>query len=170
MSAMQDDSDYRPTGPILTGRRVLLMLLAFFGVMLLVNFIMATYAVKTFSGLDSDNPYDSGLAYNKEVAAARAQAALGWTVDLTRTPDGAATQLTATVKDKLGQPVAGLDATLHFYYPSTRKLDREVVASPIADGVYAGAATLPRGRWEVELDLKRDGQRQFRSRNPLIVE
>jgi nitrogen fixation protein FixH len=167
---MQEDSDYRPGGRPLTGRVVMLMLTAFFGLMLLVNFIMATYAVKTFSGLDSDNPYDAGLAYNKEIAAAKAQAALGWSVDLTRTPDGAATQVTATVKDKAGQPVAGLDVSLHFYYPATRKLDRELAASPIADGVYAGAATLAPGRWDVEIDLKRDGVRQFRSRNQLIVE
>ena len=84
---MKDESDYRPGGRVLTGRMVLLMLVGFFGVMLAVNFVFATYAVKTFSGLDSDNPYDSGLAYNKEIAAAKAQADLGWTVDLTRTPD-----------------------------------------------------------------------------------
>lgn len=170
MRAMKDDSDYQPGGSPLTGRKVLLILAAFFGVMLGVNFVMATYAVKTYSGLDSDKPYDSGLAYNREVEAARAQAALGWTVDITRTPAGPATQLTVSVRDRDGRPVTGLDVSAHFYYPATRKLDREAVATPIAEGVYAAAATLSRGRWEVEVDLKRDGQRQFRSRNPLSVE
>ena len=83
---MNEQSDYRPGGRPLTGRSVLLMIIAFFSVMLLVNFIMAAYAVKTFSGLDTDNPYDSGLAYNKDIAAAKAQGALGWSVELTRTP------------------------------------------------------------------------------------
>jgi nitrogen fixation protein FixH len=167
---MNQQSDYRPGGRPLTGRSVLLMIIAFFSVMLLVNFIMAAYAVKTFSGLDSDNPYDSGLAYNKEIAAAKAQGALGWSVDLTRTPDGAATQVTATVKDKSGQPVSGLDVSMHFFYPATRKLDHEVMASPVADGVYAAAAVLQPGHWDVEIDLKREGQRQYRTRNPLTVE
>jgi nitrogen fixation protein FixH len=167
---MNEQSDYRAGGRPLTGRSVLLMLIGFFGLMLLVNVIMATYAVKTFSGLDSDNPYDSGLAYNKDIAAAKAQAALGWTVDLTRTPDGAATQVTATVKDRSGQPVSKLDVSMHFFFPATRKLDQEVLASPVADGVYAAAAVLQPGHWDVEIDLKREGQRQFRTRNPLTVE
>jgi nitrogen fixation protein FixH len=167
---MNGESDYQPGGRPLSGRNVLLMLIGFFGVMLLVNFVMATYAVKTFSGLDSDNPYDTGLAYNREIAAAKAQAALGWAVELTRTPDGAATQLTASVKDRDGQPVPGLDVSMHFFYPATRKLDREVAASPVAEGVYAAAAVLQPGRWDVEVDFKRNGERQFRTRNPLTVE
>jgi nitrogen fixation protein FixH len=40
----------------------------------------------------------------------------------------------------------------------------------VADGVYAAAAVLQPGRWDVEIDLKREGQRQFRTRNPLTVE
>ena len=167
---MNEQSDYRPGGRPLTGRLVLLMIIGFFGVMLLVNAVMAIFAVKTFSGLDADNPYDTGLAYNKDIAAARAQGELGWTVELTRTPNGAATEVTATVKDKSGQPVSGLDVFMHFFYPATRKLDREVMASPVADGVYAAAAVLQPGHWDVEIDLKREGQRQYRTRNPLTVE
>jgi nitrogen fixation protein FixH len=44
------------------------------------------------------------------------------------------------------------------------------MAAAIADGVYAGAADLAPGRWEVEIDLKRNGERQFRSRNQLTIE
>lgn len=167
---MNEESDFHPTGRPLTGRMVLLILVAFFGVMLVVNFIFATYAVKTFSGLDADNPYDSGLAYNKEIDAARAQATLGWTVDMNRTPDAGATQITVTVKDKAGQPVSGLDASLNFYFPATRRLDRQVAAAPIAEGVYSGVAPLQSGHWDMELDLKRNGERLFRSRNSFLVE
>jgi len=167
---MDEESDYKPGGRPLTGRSVMLMLVAFFTVMLLVNFIMAREAVKTFSGLDTDNPYDSGLAYNKEIAAAREQAARGWIVELTRTPDGAATQVTATVKDKSGLPVTGLDVSIHFFHPSSRKFDRQIMAGAIADGVYAGAAELASGHWDVEVDLTRNGERQFRTRNQLIIE
>ncbi len=167
---MNEESDYRPGGRPLTGRTVLAMLVAFFGVMLLANFIMARQAVKTFSGLDTNNPYDTGLAYNNEIAAAKAQAALGWSVELTRTPGGAATQLTATVKDKAGQPVSGLEVSMHFFYPATSKFDHEIVAGAVADGVYSGAAELAPGRWDVELNLRRNGERQFRSRNSLTIE
>jgi nitrogen fixation protein FixH len=167
---MQEESDYRPGGRPLTGRKVMALLAGFFGVMLLANFIMARAAIKTFSGLDKDNPYDSGLAYNRDIAAAKAQAALGWSVELTRTPDGPATQLTATVKDKAGQPVTGLDVSMHFLHPATSKFDRDTAAGAIAEGVYAAAAELAPGRWEVEVDFNRNGERQFRSRNQLTVE
>lgn len=167
---MIEDSDYRPTGRILTGRMVLAILVGFFGVMLAVNFIFATYAVKTFSGLDADNPYDSGLAYNQEIAAAKAQAALGWTVDIGHETGSDAVQFNVTVKDRDGAPVTGLDAELSFYFPATRKLDRHIVAAPVANGVYSGAAALSKGHWVVELDLKRGGERQFRSHNNLDVD
>ncbi|MCI4677816.1 FixH family protein [Rhodoblastus acidophilus] len=167
---IREESDYRPSGRPLNARTVLLIILAFFGIILGVNFIMATFAVKTFSGLDANDPYDTGLAYNKEIAAAKAQGLLGWTVDLTRANDSGATQITVSVRDKAGKPVEGLDASLDFYFPATRKFDRTVPASPIAEGVYSGAAALRPGRWDLQLTLSRAGKRMFRSRNSFIVE
>ncbi|MCW2284441.1 nitrogen fixation protein FixH [Rhodoblastus acidophilus] len=167
---MTEDSDYQPAGRPLTGRSVLLMLMAFFGVMLAVNVYMAREAVATHPGLDQRNPYDEGVAYNKEIAAARAQDALGWSVDLTRARKGAATEVTASVKDKAGQPVSGLQASLHFVHPSSSRLDKEVAAGVIADGLYAGAADLTPGHWLVEIAFTRDGETIFRSKNTLNVE
>ena len=137
---------------------VLLTILGFFGVILTVNFIMATYAAKTYSGVDANDAYDSGLAYNQEIAAAKAQALLGWTVDLNRANDAGLTQLTVNVRDKDGKPVGGLDAMIDFYFPATRKFDRTVPATPIAEGVYSGSADLRPGRWEVQISLSRAGQ------------
>jgi nitrogen fixation protein FixH len=167
---MKETSDYQPGGRPLTGRTVLALIVAFFGVMLAVNFIMATYAVKTFSGLDASDPYDTGLAYNKQIAAAEAQALLGWKVELTRASDAGATEVTVSVRDKTGKPIGGLDASLAFYFPATRKFDRTVPATPIAEGVYSGSANLRPGRWEVEVSLGRAGKKLFRSRNSFLVE
>ena len=167
---MIEDSDYQPKGRPLTGRSVLLMLLGFFGVMLVVNFYMARQAITTHPGLDQKNPYDVGIAYNQEIAAAKAQEALGWSVDLTRAKKGAALEISATVKDRDGQPVGGLEASLHFVHPSNSRMDQKVAAASVGDGIYAGAAELARGRWEVEIEFRRDGERVFRSRNALTVE
>ncbi len=167
---MREESDYQPGGRPLTGRMVLFILLGFFGVILGVNFYMATYAAKTYSGVDATDAYDSGLAYNQEIAAAKAQALLGWTVELNRANDAGVTQLTVSVKDKDGKPVGGLDAAIDFYFPATRKFDRTVPATPIAEGVYSGSAPLRPGRWEVEVSLNRGVQRMFRSRNSFFVE
>jgi nitrogen fixation protein FixH len=169
-TSMNQDSDYQPKGPPLTGRKVLVMLLAFFGVMFGVNFYMAREAIKTHPGLDRANPYDQGVAYNKEIAAAKAQEALGWSVDLTRAQKGGATEVTATVKDKAGRLVSDLQATLHFEYPATSKRDRDVVASAVAEGVYSGEAELAPGHWDVVIEFTREGERLFRSRNAFNVE
>ena len=55
---------------ILTGRNVFLILVIFFGVMLVANITMAYYAVATFPGLASDNAYAEGVSYDREIAAA----------------------------------------------------------------------------------------------------
>ncbi len=167
---MIEESDYKPGGRPITGRMALLMLLAFFGAMFLINFIMAGAAVKTFSGQEGGDPYDTGLAYNNEIAAAKAQAALGWKVDITRVQDGPAQQFTTMVKDKAGKPISGLKAEMHFFFPATRKFDQEVVAVPVAAGVYTGSVVLRQGRWMVQTDLIENGKRKFRSRNHFTVE
>jgi nitrogen fixation protein FixH len=167
---MHEDSDYQPKGRPLTGGKVLAMLLAFFGVMLAVNAYMARQAIATHPGLDHKNAYEAGVAFNKEIAAARAQTELGWSVGLTRVKTGAATQVTAIVKDQAGQPVNGLVATLRFDYPSTSHRDKDVPAAAAGDGVYSGVAELTPGHWNVEIEFARDGQRVFRSKNSFDVE
>ena len=59
------------TGFTLKGRHVLAMLLLFFGTVFGVNFYMARVAIQTFSGLEAEKPYQSGLKYNEVIAAAR---------------------------------------------------------------------------------------------------
>ena len=70
----------KPARP-LTGKHVLAMFLAFFGVVIAVNMVMFRVATKSFSGIETDSAYRVGLAYNTELEAARQQAALGWAVD-----------------------------------------------------------------------------------------
>ncbi len=68
-------------GRPLTGWMVLAMLLAFFGVIGSVNAVMVYSALSTFSGEVEAHPYEHGIAYNREIASAREQAARGWKVD-----------------------------------------------------------------------------------------
>ena len=55
---------------------------AFFGVVLLANGTMIGLAFATWTGLETEGAYQKGLAYNRVLDRARAQAALGWRVDL----------------------------------------------------------------------------------------
>ena len=50
--------------------------------MLLANGAMIWLAFATWTGLETEGAYQKGLAYNRTLEEAEAQAALGWQVDL----------------------------------------------------------------------------------------
>src|SRR3954463_3123017 len=93
----------------LTGRKVLFMLIAFFGVVIGVNAIMMKLAIQTLPGTEVDSAYSASLAYGHEIANAHDQNLRNWKVDahIGRSPDGAAT-LQVEARDAAGKPVSGL--------------------------------------------------------------
>ena len=66
----------------LTGRHVLLAMLAFFGVIFAVNGAFLYFALGSHSGVVAVEPYRKGLAYNQAIAAAEAQERRGWRMEL----------------------------------------------------------------------------------------
>ena len=68
----------------LKGGHVLAMIIAFFGVIIGVNLVMAYFANSTWSGLVVANGYVASQSFDKDLAKARAQEALGWKVDFTQ--------------------------------------------------------------------------------------
>ena len=62
-----------------TGRHMAMIMIAFFGVVVGVNFTMARLAIGSFGGTVVDNSYVASQKYNDWLAKARQQAALGWT-------------------------------------------------------------------------------------------
>src|SRR3954463_7253710 len=93
----------------LTGTKVFLMLVAFFGVVIGVNATMMKLAIATLPGTDVDSPYAAGLTYDREISAAQDQAARTWQVSahIERPAEGAAT-LRVDARDAKGQPMSGL--------------------------------------------------------------
>ena len=57
----------------LSGRRIFLYFFAFFGVIIAVNSVFISNALKTHSGLVIEQAYEKGLAYNETLDAARSQ-------------------------------------------------------------------------------------------------
>jgi nitrogen fixation protein FixH len=154
----------------LTGRMVLSCLVAFFGLVAAVNAIMATAAISTLSGLDADSPYEAGLAFDAEIAASRAQQALHWQVDakVDRTEEGRIL-VEITARDVDGTPLPGLSATASLAHPTDRRLDRDLAVTQDGPGHFHGVTGAALGQWDVVIDLSRDGVRQFRSRNRVIL-
>ncbi|MGL4324933.1 MAG: FixH family protein, partial [Beijerinckiaceae bacterium] len=129
----------RAPGFVLTGRKVFIMLAAFFSVVSTVNFYMMSIAIRTMPGVDVKSAYESSQNYNRDVQRARAQEARGWQADVTFL-NGASRLISLTLKDKSGQPVTGLDVTVRFAHPSDRKADHVAALIELASGQYQGEA------------------------------
>jgi nitrogen fixation protein FixH len=156
---------------LLTGRKVLFMLVAFFGVVFGVNFLMMKLAIDTLPGTEVDSAYSASLAYEKEIVAARDQEARNWKVDahVQRGVDGGAT-LQVEARDGSGKPMSGLKFQGRFERPTDRRADQPVGLTEIGLGVYRGSAALiAPGQWDLVLEGDAAGQRMFLSKNRVLL-
>jgi nitrogen fixation protein FixH len=149
---------------------VLLCLVAFFAVVAAVNAVMMTAAVTTFSGVETKNAYQAGVTFAREEAAAEAQESRHWRVNSSlRHEANGLTQVELSAQDRGGRPLAGLEAIVSLIHPSDRRLDRPVPMQANAPGNFRGAVTPSPGQWDLVIELSRDGERLFRSKERIIL-
>jgi nitrogen fixation protein FixH len=154
----------------LTGRKVLLMLVAFFGVVIGVNVIMMRLAIQTLPGTEVDSAYSASLAYESEIAAAHDQNARNWKVDARIGRDSGGATLQVEARDKNGTPMPGLKFQGRFERPTDRRADKSVALAEVGIGVYRGnAAGIAPGQWDLVLEGEAAGQRMFLSRNRVLL-
>ncbi len=153
----------------LTGRRVLAMLIAFFGVIIVVNVFMMKAAISTFGGVDTKSSYEAGRMFEGEVAKAEAQAARDWQVNAHLTASGNEQVLSVDLHDASGAPVTGVDVEATLAHPVDERNDVTVKLAEIDAGTYRGQAIVPLGVWELNLLVVRGDQQLFRSKNRVIV-
>ena len=155
----------------LTGRAVLVMLVAFFVVVFGVNGFMMKLAIQTLPGTEVDSAYSASLAYEKEIAAARDQDTRAWKVNarVQRGTDGGAT-VQVEARDKRGLPMSGLTFQGRFERPTDRRADQSVGLTEVGGGVYRGSAPLiAPGQWDLVLEGDAAGQRMFLSKNRVLL-
>jgi nitrogen fixation protein FixH len=155
----------------LTGRKVLFMLIAFFGVVIGVNLIMMRLAIQTLPGTEVDSAYSASLAYEKEIVAAHDQNARNWKVDahVERGGQGGAT-LQVEARDSNGQPMSGLKFKGRFERPTDRRADLPMVLAEVGIGIYRGSAPdIAPGQWDLVLEGVAAGQRMFLSKNRVLL-
>jgi nitrogen fixation protein FixH len=161
-----------PTSPDfrLTGRMVLIGLVAFFAIVVGVNAIMIRAATSTFGGVETANAYQAGLAFNRQQAGALAQDALHWnvTADLTRRADGAAA-LVVNVRDNTGVPLAALDVDARLLHPADARRDHHVSLRELTAGRFEGSEPVPAGLWDLVIDISRRGAELFRSKSRIVL-
>jgi len=167
---MQDDDNEAAPRRQLTGRMVLLCLVGFFGVVFGVNGILIHEALSTLSGVDTDSAYQAGRMFEQDVAMAKAQDARQWRVEATVTPlpDGAR-RVDVLARDAAGKPLSGMTLSAVFERPIDRRQDRGVTVTEDGPGRFHGSADIASGQWDLVIELSRQGDRLFRSRNRVVL-
>ena len=156
----------------LTGRTVLLILVAFFGVVIAVNVTMARLAISTLPGTEVDSTYSASLGYEKEIVAAREQEARHWQVDahVERSADGAAV-VKVEARDKAGKPVTGLKFGASFERPTGKRADLAVTLEEVGIGIYRGRLeAIAPGQWDLVLEGDSAAGRMFLSKNRVLLD
>jgi len=153
----------------LTGRMVFLCLVGFFAVVFTANAIMIRAAVSTFGGVETASSYQAGLAFARESAAAQAQDELRWQVSAQLRRAADATRVDVEARDSAGRPLAGLSATARLAHPNDQRADQDIALSEETAGRFRGTAGPVVGQWDIIIELSRDGERLFRSRNRVVL-
>jgi nitrogen fixation protein FixH len=154
-----------PTEFRVTGRMVLIGFIAFFGVVAGVNAAMIHAAISTFGGVETESSYRAGLAFAREAATVEAQDARHWTVTAKAAVEDNATVVDVTARDASGQPITNLAATASLVHPTDRRADHAVPLVSNGAGRFRGTTAASAGQWDLVIELSRDDERLFRSKN-----
>ncbi|GGF72838.1 hypothetical protein GCM10011332_28520 [Terasakiella brassicae] len=133
------------------------------------------FAFDSWTGLETKDHYLKGLAYDDNVAGAKAQEALGWDVKLTVNPvasngDSRKVAYKATFLDHDGKPVEALKAHAFFIRPTSEGLDVDQPTETLSPGVVGGEVTLAQhGQWQVRIHAASKG-RQYQLVERVVVE
>lgn len=129
-----------------TGRHMTAILIAFFGVIIAVNFTMAHFATATFGGKVVDNSYVASQEFNNWLDEAEKQRALGWDAVTTWRPDNRlAVQLS-------GAP-EGAQVSAVARHPLGRLPDHEIAFGRTGANRFLSTSALPEGRWILRLEV-----------------
>ncbi len=141
----------------LSGRHVLFGFIAFFAIVFIADAYMIYKAVSTFGGLETDDAYRKGLAYNDRIAAADTQAKAGWRDRLEYLPQ--TKRLRIALLDRDGAGVSGLTITASIGRPATNRFDRELSFVQTGRGTYEAAVpTIESGWWTVGMVATRSAR------------
>ncbi len=134
----------------LHGRHVVIIFFAFFATVFAVDGYMIYQAVSTFGGLETQDAYKKGLAYNDRIARDAEQARAGWkdTVVIGGVPP----HLRVALRDQSDVAITGKRLVAQVGRPATDRFDATLELAETADGVYEAA--LPdagEGAWIIDL-------------------
>jgi len=145
----------------LTGRKVLIIALAAFGLVIAANMTLLFSSLGSFPGLVVPNSYVASQGYDAE---RQAQIALGWSV-AARHADG---RLAVTVTDADGAPVRGLQVTATIGKPASQADDVTIGLIPDFEG-YVMEAPLAPGLWRIEIEARGEAGALMRANTQIYL-
>jgi len=137
-----------------TGKHMLALMLTFFGIIVVVNFYMATMASKSWTGLVVKNSYVASQQYNGELERASEQKARGWHSDV----GYGAGQLVLTLRDKDNKIIPFESVQAEVGRPAYEQQDRVIQFLPLSTGRNKIMLQLEKGLWSVRITGLADGQ------------
>lgn len=156
---------------LITGRMVLIGMVAFFGVVAAVNGVFIYLSLSTFPGVETDGAYRKGLTYNQSLAEAESWRALGWRIDLAwrnQGPDRGRFTLKLTGSDGAG--LVGQEVALILRRPVHAEADRNLRLGEGKAGVYGSKIiSMAPGNWDAMVRITRPGKADFMHRQRIIV-
>lgn len=150
-----------PPGKPLTGRKVAVIVVGAFSVVIAVNMVLAWQAVSTFPGLEARNGYVASQGFEARRAA---QQALGWSLDVAYARD----ELVLTFRDDAGEPVSPAALTVLVGRTTESVDDRRPVLDGNA-GRYRAPLALGPGKWLVKVEAEAPDGTRFSQRRDIRV-
>ncbi len=127
------------------------LVVLFFLTFMSVDAVMVTMAIRTNTGVVTEQAYEKGLEYNRTIEAASAQQKLGWKDNISL--DGHA--LRYTLQDKHGNFPTGAEVKAKISRPTQDGYDFEVPLQRINDSTYGTDVSFPMpGAWNVRIFVK----------------
>ena len=140
------------------------------GLVIVVNGIMITFALDTWTGLETKGHYQKGVEYNKALAAAQAQAERGWKMDYSFVPDAERKgEVRVRFRGRDGLPLDGLEVEAMMIRPTHEGHDMKLALAGQGGGVYTAQAALPLpGQWTLRVHAWR-GDEVFQDSHKIVV-
>ncbi len=134
----------------LSGKHVLFMFLAFFGVIFVVNGIFLSKAITSFPGEITKKSYMQGLKYNSVLKQKELQQQLGWSAEI----GVVSNELVTRVSDGSGNPLTDVVITAELNQHSDEHKIETFELSETSTGEFSySLSDFEKGRWTANIKV-----------------
>lgn len=156
----------------ITGKTVIIGMIAFYGVIITVNSLFVFFALDTWPGLTTEDSYKKGLAYNQTIDAATRQSALGWLSNVSvDAAAGADKVVTIRMTGAGNASISGLVVTAKVERAVGTPATQVITLYETAPGRYSGTFKSPaEGRWIAEINAVGPNDAVYRMKHQVMIE